>query len=115
MIRGIGTDIVQIERIDESIATRILSANEQAVFASLSLPKRRREWLAGRFAAKEAIIKALTTKTNVIGLRDIEILPDDHGKPIAVCPKAGNVKIDVSIAHERDYAVAFCVVSDTSL
>jgi holo-[acyl-carrier protein] synthase len=115
MIKGIGTDIVQIDRIEVSVAKRILTEKEQAIFAEFPLPKRQREWLAGRFAAKEAIIKALSVASNVIGLRDIEILPDEHGKPIATCPKAGNVKIDLSIAHEHDYAVAFCVVSEPTL
>ena len=115
MIKGIGTDIVQIARIEETVAQRILTQNEQRFFATLTLPKRRQEWLAGRFAAKEAIIKALSVATNIIGLRDIEILPDEFGKPIATCPKAGSVQIALSIAHEHDYAVAFCIVSDTTL
>jgi holo-[acyl-carrier protein] synthase len=115
MIKGIGTDIVQIDRIETTVAKRILTEKEQAIYAAFSLSKRQREWLAGRFAAKEAVIKALSIETNIIGLRDIEILSDEHGKPIVTCVKAGNLQIDVSIAHERDYAVAFCVVSEPIL
>lgn len=107
MIR-VGTDIVRIERVGESIARRILTPNETAFFDTLRLESRRREWLAGRFAAKEAVIKAISTPECVVGPRDIEIMPDEHGRPVASCAKRPDLVLSVSIAHETDYAVAFC-------
>lgn len=110
MIR-IGTDIVQIDRIGETIAGRILTEREAAFFETLRLESRRKEWLAGRFAAKEAVIKAISTNEIVVGPRDVEILPDADGRPVAACKKRPDLELAVSIAHERAYAVAFCVAT----
>lgn len=107
----IGTDIVQIDRIGETIARRILTEKETALFETLRLESRRKEWLAGRFAAKEAVIKAISTNEIVVGPRDVEVLPDADGRPVATCAKRPDLHLAVSIAHEKAYAVAFCVAT----
>jgi holo-[acyl-carrier protein] synthase len=107
----IGTDIVQIDRIGETIAKRILTEREAALFETLRLESRRKEWLAGRFAAKEAVIKAISTNEIVIGPRDVEVLPDADGRPVVFCAKRPDLILAVSIAHEKAYAVAFCVAT----
>lgn len=109
----IGTDIVQIDRITEAIANRILTPREAALFETLRLESRRKEWLAGRFAAKEAVIKAISTNEIIVGPRDIEVLPDADGRPVATCAKRTDMNLAVSIAHERAYAIAFCVATKT--
>ena len=57
MIKGIGIDIVEIARIELNIASKVLSKEEMSLFDDMSLV-RKREFLAGRFAIKEALYKA---------------------------------------------------------
>ena len=53
----VGTDIVRVSRMTERIARRILGEGEKIIYHSLGSDSRRREFAAGRFAAKEALIK----------------------------------------------------------
>jgi len=70
--------------------------------------------LAARFAAKEAVMKALGTGARGVGWREIEVLPDRRGKPLVYlygrakerAERIGLRAIDVSLTHERDFAVA---------
>lgn len=102
-MKGIGIDIVDIRRInvnDTRLADKILSEAELEVFMGLS-QRRKAEFLAGRFAVKEALYKA--------GFRgdfkDYTCLNDVNGKPYL------NVEnVMVSISHEKDYATAIVVV-----
>ncbi len=98
MINGIGIDIVEHERVNLKIASRVLSTNEYHEFEQ---SKRQTEFLASRFAAKEAVIKATNKKYL---LKDIEFWNIDSGK--LVC----NIEnIHVSISHEKKYSVAMAV------
>lgn len=73
--------------------------------------------LAARFAAKEAVMKALGTGIRGAGWREIEILPDRRGKPLVYlygrakerAERIGLTGLDVSLTHERDFAVAAVV------
>ncbi|MDN4593660.1 holo-ACP synthase [Polycladomyces subterraneus] len=121
MIIGIGTDIVQLDRLRqkdrERLAQRVLTSEERQWWPEGDV--RQIEYLAGRFAAKEALSKAARTGIGrILGFQDIEILSGDNG-----CPKvrlseqsrrklgwADDVQIHLTIAHERDYAVATVVV-----
>ena len=83
MILGIGIDLVELERIrrfgTERMAQRILTERERAY-----LPRSERrilEFLAGRFAAKEAVAKAAGTGIGKLGFQDIEIIPDERSCP----------------------------------
>lgn len=123
MIVGIGTDIVRIARFDAMldrhgmrVAERILSAAELAEFAGVALPAR---FLAKRFAVKEAAAKAFGTGfRDGLGLRHISVRHDAVGKPELVfdgraaelCARLNVGDCHVSIADERDYAVAFVVL-----
>lgn len=115
MIKGIGIDIIELSRIQELIsrqmkfADRILTKNEKKRFQDL--PERRKvEFLAGRFAAKEAYAKALGTGIGKnLSFLDIEIASNDLGKPYIAMPK---VKAHLSISHSRDYAVAQVIIED---
>lgn len=111
MIKGIGIDIVELDRIRAAIerngrfAKRVLTEKEHAHFLKLS-DHRQVEFLAGRFAAKEAFSKALGTGIGTrLSFQDIEILPNEDNKPIAVST-AFSGEIHVSISHSRDFAVA---------
>ncbi len=98
MIKGIGIDIVEHERVNLKLAPRVLSTNEYQEFTNT---KRQIEYFASRFAAKEAVIKATNKKYL---LRDIEFKSLESGKLIS------NIEgIHVSISHEKKYSVAMAV------
>lgn len=114
MISGIGIDIVELERIQkiverqEKFADRILTLNEKAVYTGLSTG-RKIEFLAGRFAAKEAFSKAYGTGIGKeLSFLDIEIKTDGKGKPIITKPL--NEGVHLSISHSKDYAVAQVII-----
>ena len=115
----IGCDIVQIQRIRPSLAHKILSENEQRIYQTLK-EKRAIEFLAGHFAAKEAVSKALGTGFSKISPSEIKILRDEKGKPVCIlCGNAKEIadnlgikKIFVSISHCREYASATAVAED---
>jgi holo-[acyl-carrier protein] synthase len=107
MIIGIGTDIVEISRIKDNsdkIAKRILSANEYQLYSSYK-KNRQLEFLAGRFACKEAIIKALNSKIN---MKEIDISYNDLNKLLTNL----DYNLHISIAHEKKYATAICIYED---
>lgn len=121
MIIGIGTDIVQLERLREKdrerLARRVLTPEERQHWPEVD--GRQMEYLAGRFAAKEALAKAAKTGIGrTVGFQDIEILSAENGCPqVQLSPESrrklgwpDDVQIHLSIAHERDYAVAMVVV-----
>lgn len=110
MIKGIGIDIVELSRIEKIVSTkssfvkRVLTINEYELFQLLP-HKRQVEFLAGRFASKEAFSKAWGTGIGGVGLQDIEILKDANGAPkVTKSPHEGNVF--VSISHTDTFAVA---------
>lgn len=114
MIYGIGLDVVDIARIQSAVeksdrfVSRVLTTDEIAVYRTLT-NKRQLEFLAGRFAAKEAFSKAFGTGIGALSFLDISILPNDKNKPIATCTKFdGN--IFVSITHTETIAVAQVVL-----
>lgn len=111
MIKGIGTDIIKMDRVtlDERHINRILSDEEKQLFNELHIEKRKLEFLAGRFAAKEAISKALGTGIVGFNLKDITIKWDENHKPI--CDYNG-LCIHVSITHSDEFAVAFAVIEE---
>jgi holo-[acyl-carrier protein] synthase len=115
MIKGIGIDIIELSRIEEIIARqrklidRILTDREKQTFEQLS-ERRRIEFLAGRFAAKEAYSKAVGTGIGKeVSFLDIEIETDDLGKPHIVKPM---IQAHLSISHSRDYAVAQVIIEE---
>ena len=117
-----GTDIIEINRIQESIEdlgkafqNKIYTENEIAYCESKKNMKY--QHYAGRFAAKEAIFKAVSKLLDdkfEIGWKDAEILNDKNGKPqITFKIQKINEKIedvDISISHCKDYAVASVVI-----
>lgn len=111
-MENVGIDIVQTDRIrehvnDERFVERILSPGELDKFYSFN-ENRRIEFLSGRFAAKEAIIKCLSDYEVPI-LNELDIFNDEKGKPII---RYRNYDIALSISHERDYAVAIAVLKE---
>lgn len=124
MIFGIGTDIVEIERIKASIersgdkfARRILSKTEYTSLKENKFPER---FLAKRFSVKEAFAKALGTGIrNGLNMCDIELSHTELGKPLV--NYIGNnqqvknslksiTNMHVTISDEKHYAVAFVIL-----
>jgi len=124
-ILGIGTDIVEIARIEDVIqrtgdklAKRILSPNEWLQYQSHKQPSL---YLAKRFAVKEAAAKALGTGIrNGLAFNQFEVSNDEMGKPRLVflqeaerlAARLGVRAIHVTIADERHYACATVIIED---
>lgn len=110
MITGIGLDIVELRRVRKldsksaKFRERILTERELSEYRRLS-DKRKVEFLAGRFAAKEAFSKAKGTGIGkACSFQDIEILKDGNGKPVVYFQQEEQGLI--SITHTKDYAAA---------
>ncbi len=129
MILGIGTDIVSVERIEdvfkkhgERFASKYFSAAEIEKAESFSVNKM--NVYAKRWAAKEAVAKALGTGfRDNISMKDISVVNDDNGKPSVVLsggvkeelenfiPEGMKAKVSLSISDEASMAMAFVVIS----
>lgn len=120
MIYGIGTDIIEISRVSkavrrtETFLEKLFTEGERKYFKEKNF---RDEVIAGNFAAKEAISKALGTGFREFGLKDIEVLRDELGKPIVflsdkICGLLGfeDFKIHVSISHSKENAIAYALL-----
>ncbi|HMS55351.1 MAG TPA: holo-ACP synthase [Fimbriimonadaceae bacterium] len=106
MIIGVGTDIVSLERIRRAamnarFVERILTRREREEFTSIAE-------IAGRWAAKEAIAKALSSRT--LGWQEVEILRGSQGEPLVSVQLPPGQHLHLSISHERENAVAFAVL-----
>ncbi|MDT3428476.1 holo-[acyl-carrier protein] synthase [Paenibacillus forsythiae] len=127
MIYGIGHDVLEIQRITALLEGRLGGRFARRVLTEgeLSLAESRggltAEYAAGRFAAKEAIVKAFGCGIGAaLGFTDIEILPDKLGRPEAFIrgeawtrlnlPEEYDHLIHLTITHTRGLASAFAVV-----
>src|SRR5690625_261665 len=87
MIKGKNIDIIELSRIQKSVQNnarfvhRILAEEEIKHYENLSTDRRKVEFLAGRFAAKEAFAKANGTGIGELSFRDIQVLSNENGKP----------------------------------
>ena len=126
MTLSTGVDIIELDRIHRALErygdrflARLYTPEEIARYGK-RLPE-----LAARFAAKEAVSKALGVGINHmsvhgIGWREVEVLPDPLGKPVLnltgrarqLAQEQGLRQWAISLSHGRDYAVAFVVASD---
>ncbi len=114
----VGTDIIEISRIEEAIS-RWGESFLHRVYTDpeLRLYRNHIASLAARFAAKEAVIKALEKPKKGGGWKEIEILSDPEGKPVVhlygeAQKKASRLGLDalaISLSHSKDYAIAFVV------
>jgi len=119
----VGVDIVEIARIGESIdcfgeryLDRLFTAGEIA-YASSGGAELRAERLAARFAAKEAVMKALDLAERGVSWKDIEVRRESsgqcelalHGRARAAARDAGIQDLALSLSHDGNYAIAFVV------
>lgn len=109
MIKAIGCDIVELARLNnnpDQLALRVLTNNEINEYQAKN-NKNKIEYLAGRFAAKEACIKALNREKNLYNIRQIEILSNHNGAPYLNIENS-----HVTISHENNYAMAVVVIEN---
>jgi holo-[acyl-carrier protein] synthase len=121
---SVGTDILRIARVEEALSRvgdrlvrRILTPQEQREYHLSKQPTR---LLAKRFAAKEAIAKSLGTGIGRgVSWQDIQIEHDEHGAPRVqllggasrVALARGGLRVELSLADELEYVVAFAVLA----
>lgn len=118
MVVGMGIDLVEIHRMKKAIekplfVQRVFTSEEQAYCDGRG--RQNAASFAARFAAKEAVMKALGTGLAGGGTwQDIEVLPDAQGKPVMtltgvfgqLAREMGVTRIHVSLSHSQEFAVA---------
>ena len=116
MIVGVGTDIIEIERIRKAIQSEHFKNKVYTKIEQNYCESRRSQSAASyaaRFAAKEAFFKAAGTGINT-SLTDVEVVNNDSGQPeIFLHGKTKNLcgeKIFVSLSHSREYATAVAII-----
>jgi holo-[acyl-carrier protein] synthase len=115
MSSGVGIDLLEIDRLERALeryprlAERVFTRAERDYAEARARPGRH---LAARFAAKEAVVKALGLRAG-FGLGQIEVVA---GEPPAVrltgpaATAAGGRRVEVSLTHSRDFAAAVAIV-----
>lgn len=119
MIKGIGVDIIEIERVNDKLAERVLSKEEMEIWKK----RQTKEFLAGRFALKEAFFKAIGTGIREVNLSSISFIPDDLGaihlfeneSVVFLKNKYGFDLIHSSLSHDKGLAVAFVVLESMKM
>lgn len=123
MIFGVGTDIVELSRVQETFdrfgdhfVDRLLMDEEKVLYEKTKFPVR---FLAIRFAAKEAAVKAIGTGfAHGVWIRDVGVVNNDWGRPEiiwsdrgqAVCDQLGVGEGHVSLTDDAGLILAFAVV-----
>ena len=119
-MHSVGVDIIEIERIRSALARwgerflRRVYTSPEVAYSAGKAPE-----LAVRFAAKEAVSKALGTGMHGVAWREIEIIPDRRGKPhlrlhgraLARAEELGLSEFSVSLSHSHELAIAFVVAT----
>lgn len=115
MASGVGIDLLEIDRLERALerhprlAERVFTAGERDYAAARARPARH---LAARFAAKEAVVKAIGLSGG-FGLREVEVLA---GEPPRVrlsgraAEAAAGERIEISLTHSREFAAAVAIV-----
>ncbi|HZX29518.1 MAG TPA: holo-ACP synthase [Telluria sp.] len=127
MIYGIGTDIVQISRVEQALARserfaeKVLGPEELAKFRARRARNEQRglRFLATRFSAKEAFSKAIGLGMRMpMTWRSVQILNAPSGKPVVVCSGAldefmrhNKLSAQVTLSDEADYGVSFVIIT----
>ena len=125
MIIGIGVDIIEIEWVRQAIQnnknflSKLFTEREIDYFISRNMNS---EVIAGNFAAKEAVSKALGTGIRGFSFKDIEILRNELGKPEVILHNGANLignklvgnnnslRVHLSISHNNSSAIAYSVL-----
>ncbi len=114
---GVGIDIVLVSRVEKILKSKNKDRFLNKIFSDKEISNsenkyNQSQYFSGRFAAKEAIKKALSSynRNSIPTFKSLEILSADNGKPYVSIRSKQQSDIDISIAHDGNYAIAFCVV-----
>lgn len=115
MIKGIGTDIVSIKRFSsamdkwgDKITSRLFTSKELDYCNSKKHPATH---LAARFAAKEALYKALSgVRDAPVKFNNMEVLNDSSGKPSMKVEGVEDLEILVTMSHEKEFATSTVII-----
>ena len=112
-IKGIGVDCVDITRFEDIKPHFIKRVYTKSEIRYCQSKRSQAQHFAGRFAGKEAVIKAFDRAGKRIAMDKIEILNTPSGAPNASILRDGfsDFKIFLSISHSREVAIAFCIVT----
>ncbi len=115
----IGIDIVEVERVDDKLLKKIAHPSE-INYVEKAAASNRKQKIAALWAVKEAVMKALGLgKESGVSFLDITLLHETSGRPYVelsgVAKQEMQInhygkKIEVSISHEKDYAVAIAII-----
>lgn len=114
MIVGVGIDVVEISRVEEKLAYRVLSTEELSIWNK----GKNRSFLAGRFALKEAFLKAIGTGIRDVKLANLSFLPDELGA-IHLLPNDTVTQLEITynfdtvhstLAHDGGIATAVVIL-----
>lgn len=108
----IGIDIVENKRINLKITEKILNKKEIKQLNNITDHNAKIQYVASRFAAKEAFTKASQI---FINFQEIAILRQPNSSPLIEIPTKYNLdieKIEISISHEQNYSVALCIIKN---
>lgn len=121
MVKGIGTDILQVSKLYDNYLGEE-DAFIQHSFTGKELEEARqridrKQYLAGRFCGKEAVYKALNRNPQMFQMKDIEILSKENGQPYVTlyaeskeqAEQSGITQILLSLSHEEDYVIAYAI------
>lgn len=117
MIVGVGMDIIDIDRITQAyernnqFVNRILTGVELDMFNQLE-NRRQMEFLAGRFAAKEAYSKAVGTGIGKLRFTDMEVGKGERGEPVWQQPIPPQCRVHLSITHTKSVAAAQVIIEE---
>jgi holo-[acyl-carrier protein] synthase len=116
MNRGLGVDMLEINRIEKSafnprFLSRVFGDRELAIYKERGKPA---SFLAANFCAKEAFSKAIGTGVRGFELKDVQLLRGELGKPyLELSGKAKilakNMDFEVSVSHTKEYAIAVVI------
>ncbi len=122
MLEGVGIDIVEVARIERTLnrfgqrfLRRVFTPGEWDYCSRKAHPG---QSLAARFAAKEAVLKAMGTGlSGGVNWTDVEVVNSESGKPEvklspALVRKIGNKKVLLSISHTKEFAIAQAVLTE---
>lgn len=124
MIKGIGTDIIEISRIKKAMKQKgfldkIFTSKEREMFQAKHY---KAESVAANFAAKEAVSKALGTGVRGFKFNEIEILRNDLGKPVVKLSRniekkffSGSYIVHISLSHNQTDAIAYVIIEEGNL
>lgn len=122
MVVGTGIDIIDVQRVHKAaqkpaFISRVFTNEEQKYFEQ---HMHRADTIAGTFAAKEAVAKALATGFDGVQMKDIEIRRDEKGAPHVALQNGalrrmldiGGKNLHISISHINELAIAQAILED---